>query len=531
MNAHFNKVNGNRDYIEPLAIKINKSLVIYTYFSSPSSDYNLEFYSKMAITNEANIDFIIVINGNICNVNLPQLPNLKVIYRDNIGFDFGGHKAALDSLNGKQYDYYFFMNSGVLGPFLHDTHPKDFHWTQPFIKKITDKVKLVGTCIMTNPLHGPLIEGFSFMTDHIGLNLLLNKQTIFFNHKTKVDAIHNGEMALAKCMFDENYTIDCMLEKFQGVNWLDKSNWSFNSCEPPSRKGKYFGGSIDPFKVIFHKWYWHNPSDSMVSFDIVENYVNLNKKIIDTVQNIFNNNIDDYKSGPTKFAICMATFQRKNGKSPFYLKRSLDALLNQTASNWHLYLVGDKYENNDEFLECIKFFPKEKITAVNLDVAPERENITDKLSLWSVAGANAYNKATELALADGCDYILHNDDDDPFHIKKIQILNCILTRYSPNCIFHYSTYCNSGKLPKEQIDTISMNNLQPRECNLVHSSLCIHKSIAIQFKYDGYRPEKKEYVPGDMQLIRFINNYNSKCNIFIPLLLCNHDIGGEARIS
>jgi hypothetical protein len=274
-------LSGKNHFIERYPVeeyRVAKSLVVYTYFASPSSDYNLNFYSKMAITENANIDYIIVVNGHTCNVALPKLSNLKVIYRDNVGFDFGGHKAALDSLNGKQYDYYFFMNSGVLGPFLPETHPKDMHWTELFIKRITNKVKLVGTSIYCIPdshpeYKGPHVEGFCFMTDSIGLQIFLDQKNIFYNHESKVNAIHSGEYGLTECIFKRGYTIDCMLKKYQGVDWLDKQNMNFNSGEPPSRKGKYFGESIDPFEAVFHKWYWHNPDDSMVSFDIVDKYV------------------------------------------------------------------------------------------------------------------------------------------------------------------------------------------------------------------------------------------------------------------
>ena len=258
--------------------KAPKSLVVYTYFASPSSDYNLNFYSKMAITENARIDYIIVVNGHTCNVVLPSLPNLKVIYRDNVGFDFGGHKAALDSLHGKQYDYYFFMNSGVLGPFLPETHPKDIHWTELFIRKITDKVKLVGTSIYCVPnrhpeYNGPRVEGFCFMTDSIGMKLFLEQKNIFYNNKSKDDTIHYGEYGLTQCIFKQGYTIDCMLKKYQGVNWLDPRNMHYNLGKPPSRKGTYFGKSIDPFEVVFHKWYWSDSDKSMVSFDVVEKYV------------------------------------------------------------------------------------------------------------------------------------------------------------------------------------------------------------------------------------------------------------------
>jgi GR25 family glycosyltransferase involved in LPS biosynthesis/SAM-dependent methyltransferase/tetratricopeptide (TPR) repeat protein len=271
--------NGNIWYIMKKQTK--RSLVVYVYSATDPSDYNLKFFSKAAISYSENIDYIIVVNGHLCRVELPQLANLTVIYRDNVGFDFAGHKAALDSLNGKKYDYYFFLNSSVLGPFYHE-EPK-VHWTELFTRRITDKVKLVGTCIFcipsSHPVYsGPLVEGFFYLTDEVGLNLLLNRPSIYLNYELKADSVHNGEFAITRCILENGYSIDCMLEKFQGVDWLDKSNWSFNSCEPPSRRGKYFGGSIDPFEVIFHKWYWHNPNDSMVSFDIVDNYVKNYKK-------------------------------------------------------------------------------------------------------------------------------------------------------------------------------------------------------------------------------------------------------------
>ena len=64
-----------------------------------------------------------------------------------------------------------------------------------------------------------------------------------------------------------------MLKKYQGVDWLDPKNMHYNSGKPPSRTGMYFGESIDPFEVVFHKWYWHDNDTSMVSFDIVDKHV------------------------------------------------------------------------------------------------------------------------------------------------------------------------------------------------------------------------------------------------------------------
>ena len=200
-----------------------KTLVVYTYFSSPSSDYNLDFYCKHAITESVEVDYIIVINGDRCPVHIPTKSNLKVIY-------FGGHKAALDSLNGKRYDYYMFINSVVLGPFIPVTEhdPTMPHWVHRFTTKITDKVKLVGTSFIGESL---VVDPLCCMTDQIGLDLMIKDGTIFDSN----------------CILKHGYSIDCIVERL--------------------------GEPIDPFEVVFHTWYWANPKNSDVDIDTVRAYV------------------------------------------------------------------------------------------------------------------------------------------------------------------------------------------------------------------------------------------------------------------
>jgi len=250
---------------------------------------------------------------------------------------------------------------------------------------------------------------------------------------------------------------------------------------------------------------------------------------------IFENDVEEYRTGPNKFGICMASYQRRSGKTPAYLKRSLEAILNQTATNWHLYLVGDKYENNEEFLQCISFFPKDKLTYVNLSYANERDNISNRNNLWMVGGCNAMNTSHKLALEGGCSYIVHHDDDDYFNPKKLQILNYTLSIHpDPICIFHYSKHLD--KVLPSQVFTglkTSIEDLYNLPCpgNVNHSALTIHRSIAESFKYDGYRPGKVHYECGDIQLLKYIiqkaTNDNKNYTVFVPLLLCTHDSEGN----
>jgi lipopolysaccharide biosynthesis protein len=116
-----------------------KSVIIYTYFQSSSSEYNLSFFVKTELSYKDNIDYIIVINGHNVdsNIHLPEIDNLTVIRRDNVGYDFGGHNCALEHIKttGKLYDYFFFMNSGVIGPII-PHYFTQMHWTNVFINKI-----------------------------------------------------------------------------------------------------------------------------------------------------------------------------------------------------------------------------------------------------------------------------------------------------------------------------------------------------------------------------------------------------------
>lgn len=257
-----------------------KSVIIYTYFSSPSSDYNLNFFVNTELSYKSNIDYIIVINGYECNNNIsfPQLDNLTILPRDNIGYDFGGHNCAIEYIKeaSKKYDYYFFLNSGVVGPIL-PHYFTESHWTNVFIKKINNLVKLVGTTIVCLPSndaggYGPKVEGFFFMVDHIGLELLIKQKTVFCNHADKISAIINGEYGLSNCILQNGYSIDCMIPKYQNIDWTNSNNYNLNNNKHPSRKNSFYNYSINPYDVIFHKWYWHG--QDTVNFEIIEQYVN-----------------------------------------------------------------------------------------------------------------------------------------------------------------------------------------------------------------------------------------------------------------
>ena len=58
------------------------------------------------------------------------------------------------------------------------------------------------------------------------------------------------------------------------LDWKDKNNYNLNNNNHPSRNNSFYENSINPYEVIFHKWYWNNLAK--VNFDIIEQYVNNN---------------------------------------------------------------------------------------------------------------------------------------------------------------------------------------------------------------------------------------------------------------
>jgi hypothetical protein len=267
---------------------MSRTLICYCYFETDTAKYNLDFFLFHEVKYRPNIDYILVINGYTCSLFIPSLPNLTVLKRENKGFDFGGYNHALQHIDqlGLKYDYYIFLNSGVFGPVLPPYSGymlMNFHWSTVFISKINEKIKLVGPSIVCLPEkdlggYGPKVEGYFFATDQLGLDIIRLNSNVFFDHATFTDDIINGEYALTNVIMQHGYSIDCMLRLYNCVDWTDRSNWNLNKNKHPTRRNAFYGYSIDPYEVIFHKYRWKDSKD--VNFDIIDQYNKMVRKNI-----------------------------------------------------------------------------------------------------------------------------------------------------------------------------------------------------------------------------------------------------------
>jgi glycosyltransferase involved in cell wall biosynthesis len=130
-----------------------------------------------------------------------------------------------------------------------------------------------------------------------------------------------------------------------------------------------------------------------------------------------------------KFAIIIPTFNRSNGKSISYLKRSLDSIIKQKHKYWDIILVGDKFEPESLIIDLVNNYQSNlddnnKIIYIN-NPKVERDYIKNKYILWSCAGANSVNIGLKYARDNNYKYYCHLDDDDYWsnthllHLAKI----------------------------------------------------------------------------------------------------------------
>lgn len=258
-----------------------ETVIIYAYYETDASIFNLEYFVNSGVIEDSKYLYIFVINGEKCSIQIPEYKNVIVLKRPNIGYDFGAHNYALQWLTTKYgnnfpFEYYVFLNCSVVGPFLPSYYPKNIHWSKIFTERITDKIKLIGTIIgclgeYHKEFAGPKVGGYFFVTDNIGLKLMIDRMDIFMDHETKISAIA-AEYKVTIAIMNAGYNIDCLLYKYQGINWRDPNYIKYYYEVYPDRLNTYFGISIHPFEVVFHKWKWSDQPNKLVNFDYCAKY-------------------------------------------------------------------------------------------------------------------------------------------------------------------------------------------------------------------------------------------------------------------
>jgi len=214
---------------------MSKLLVLYVFHEY---NHRAKQFLLHSIFYDENVDFIIICNNKSINIDDDVVHyNVSILYRDNIGYDFGGWSDGLLTNDlYKNYTHFIFLNSSVCGPYL----PPKYRgkWTEMFLKKITGNVKLVGSTINANlmelskeddpKLLWAHVQTYSFSMDIIALQYLIDCG-IFSNTKyveSHHHAIYEKEVQMSRVIINNGWNIGSLLPIYQGVDFTFKDKTS-----------------------------------------------------------------------------------------------------------------------------------------------------------------------------------------------------------------------------------------------------------------------------------------------------------------
>ena len=201
---------------------VNKILVLYVFH-----EYNnrVKDFINNSIFYDENVDFIIISNNKN---NVFEKPDyVKVLFRDNIGFDFGGWSEALLTNNlYENYENFIFVNSSVSGPFIPTYYNNK--WTDIYINGLQkNNIKLFGSTINTcrYPLILAHVQSYIFSMDKNTLKYLIECEIFSItNYATTLqDAVYKKEVLMSRKIIENNWNIGSLLRQYKNVDFTFKN--------------------------------------------------------------------------------------------------------------------------------------------------------------------------------------------------------------------------------------------------------------------------------------------------------------------
>ena len=209
-----------------------------------------------------------------------------------------------------------------------------------------------------------------------------------------------------------------------------------------------------------------------------------------------------------KLGIIIPTYQTE--RTPFYLKGAFDSIKAQTHQDWKVFLVGDRYDDNEEFERLATMLPPDKITTYNRIGETERDIYKGPIGrsnykLWCCAGIRAKNEGIKIALSEGYDRICRLDHDDHWTPDHLQLISDAFDREDYIIVATMSKHWKLDiVLPK-----IKKKSFLPTANDLCHSATCVNYAISPIRPRDVFACEGKPY-PADADMWIRMTNYMVK---------------------
>jgi hypothetical protein len=227
---------------------MTKTLVLYAFHTLNN---RVKYFLSNCIFNDTDIDFIIISNDKNNLINVPDY--VKTLYRDNIGFDFGGWSDALltDNLY-ENYDKFIFVNSSAVGPFIPSYYKGK--WTDIYIDGLQNNIKLFGSTINTcgDPLNKSHVQSYIFSMDKVTLQYLINCEIFSTTNyaKTLSDAVFTKEVLMSRKIIENKWNIGSLMKYYNDVDF------TFSNKKPEEYNIKFLDDIMYPkFKNMFWNEY------------------------------------------------------------------------------------------------------------------------------------------------------------------------------------------------------------------------------------------------------------------------------------
>ena len=229
------------------------------------------------------------------------------------------------------------------------------------------------------------------------------------------------------------------------------------------------------------------------------------------------------------FGIVIPTYWRPDGSTAGQLALCLNAVLNQSFENWKVYLIGDHYEKDEEFWELASIIPDEKLFAVNLPVADERERLGLRgEELWHCGGVSAVNYGLEQQRKDGISVTCHLDDDDCWLAEHLETLFQAYSDF-PKSVFVYTSAWQGGReYPPTKFQIMTCDNAR-----IDGGGALIHSSASWELDQIPFTYRQTTHCGADNDLWDRIGPYcreKQLSTLFVPKVTLMKAIRGKSVI-
>lgn len=228
--------------------------------------------------------------------------------------------------------------------------------------------------------------------------------------------------------------------------------------------------------------------------------------------------MDGASENKDNLKVCVITqsYYRKDGSSKNHLKNTFDMLGKQTYKNFKLFITGDNYQPESEFIQLCNSY-KGEIYVHNNNHSCRELNLGHINNYWCYGGTHAAYNSYSKAKAEGYDIAILLDDDDYFFPRYIQSVVDNFTRF-PETAFMItrSKYCNEFLPRTTKIKKIFYNNYIPVPCDSVRSAsahninligdvvLNLWKTLIDEVAKMNLKKKKWDLYPADAKLLGLI---------------------------